>query len=958
MPQSTPHIREDLFQKQHAEAMQALLWALYIAKQNQAISDENKAAIRKLAAKHRAAFEKEQAFKDTYDAIEARLEQARSNEAINKAIDALKQYEKEYLEDLERKATRHKLSIFFALFMAIGCGATMAGSNFLMGVQYNWVANMAFLATVGLISLPIIMVVAMANWWLAVRAVPDLENMNRDPYKLSKRLLGEYKWWKAPLFALSIALIEIYNGIFFNFQEARHESEEGYARWYNSFPVRMLFYLTVFLASAIYAFFAFAATYDLGMGIFELLKVQGIIGGGGFTAAASTSVFFGILMAVPTYITMKTINFLSAKTWMDPNRGPLKTIEEIPGWKKPRFLGMNLKQIFIASALMIIISVGFITYAAADPLSAWLKMAGMTAGDGVGVFALVTVLVAFVGNIPFYVNSAANSFKQMFDPREQLNSKTGKWFPYIRFWNATLNALPAIVGVLAFMGVLGVSGPFALLLPVALNLFIAGAASYAANSTGAPTMYKFDAAKQISQYQLSCLDKLKEGQKIELYQDMRADQQLKIEYFGAQTYLHEGNPNAKMPALATALNQLFIKNVMFDSKDKQVLYQAFNEPFRKTAFRGLARTFSALAHSNVRYTNYLFPHDYLSRIEYYASEPIKRKLYDHALLGGGDAMSPYATMLGMHIPKKEQPKTLVIQDFIFGADATLFWKAYGVRSSDEQLAIIKNLNGQLRTDPQFQEKLMQHSKPETRKEVVKSIARIEYFHSTKLAEADKWRGAYRLFHKENYLQLNALTGFWGKNLIFPFILMADGVASMGSWALRRMSMGNAVAAPLNIYEYLTELADDETRKIYLCDVLCGYMMTPGTTTQQTDAAEKLRHIILGDIGISLTSDDAGEIKSGIVGLVFDVAASIPEVSERLKIALDNVEGKAVAPTLVDETTADDERLSTSSSPVEHGYSPSGGYAKSPLRTHTPVGSEDWVAYHSNRVSPEKIKTKR
>lgn len=888
MPDSS-NIREDMFQKQHAEAMQALIWALALVKARaQSLTLKEQQKIEAIKIQHKKALEDDTQLQAAMDAIDQRITNQIYDSDLNKAIDTLKKHEQEYLEDLERKATRHKLSLFFALFMAIGCGTTLAGSNFLMGVQYNWIANVGFLVTIAMISIPIVLVVSMANWWLGVRAVPDLENKNRDPYRLSKKLLGEYAGWKAPAFTVTMFLIEMYNALTYNFEQSDKEKREETKKrksWRNSLTMRFFWYLAVFLGAVIYGFFAFAATYNLGMGFLEVLRLYGLAGNSSlsFNAAAYTSAGFGILMAVPTYITMKVIYFISAKSWMDPDGGPIKIIEEVPGWDRPRLFGLNLKQLFIIAALMIVMAVGFMTYAAVDPLGAWFKLAGM--GSGANILATVTIAIAFIGNIPFYVNCAAKSFKQFFDPREQLESNNSKWFSGVRFWNATMNALPAIVGVLAFLGILGLSGPAALIVPVAVNVFIAAAASYFANSNGTPTMYQFDAAKQVSKYQLSQLSRLsqlKNGESLEQtpYEDMTPGQQLDVEYYGAEIYLKEYDATAKMPKLASALHQTLGPGLLNDSEDV-ALYQAFNQSFASGATQIFARTWSAFSHDNVRYTKYLFPYDYLSRIEHYGSDQVKQKLYEHALFGGKGRTAAYRGLLG--IGGVGTSRQVFTQDFLFGADAELFWKAYSVQDVKLQHETINRIPANIRKEPEVQERLMQHSRPETRKTLVAEIAKtnkinIPYLHDNNLDKVGKWKAAHKVFSKGG-------TRFGSENILFPAYLVIDSVVNMVSWAMRRLGLGRYIADPLDAYQYLSETADLQTRKTFLNDVLCGYMISKSTSSRHFNIAEKLRLIIDGDDTVKFSPAEISELKSGLVGRVFDIASTIPEIKSRLQNVL-------------------------------------------------------------------------
>lgn len=888
MTQDTGQIRENVFQRRHAEAMQALIWALSVK------NKEQQAQIEALHVKHKEALKEDAELQKVYraatKAVIAQLNQKISEDKFKEAVDEVIAYEKAYLEDLERKATRHKLSIFFAFFMALGCGTTIAGSNFLMGAEHGWIANIGFLSAVAIVSLPIIISVTMANWWLGVRAVADLENTNKDAYKILENKLGPYSKRKWILFAIGMLLIELYNGIWLNFKPSKTKK-----KYTVGIVLRGLLYGTVLLGSFIYAFFAFAATYNLGMGIFDFLITKGLATSGGFQTAAITSSFFGMLMAIPTYITMKIIYFVYGKNAVTEGEGPLDIINSIPGANKPGLFGLSLKHWFIICGALIIASVAFMTYAATAPLAAWLHLAGMA--TGAKPLATVIIAFAFVGNVPFFLGSAAKSFKQLFDPREQLKDSSSKWFPYIRFWNAVLNALPAVVGILAFCGLIALPGPWTLLLPIVLNFIISpagGVASYFANSNGTPTMYQFDPAKQLSKFHLRQLTKLGKGEELSgNYEALSPNVQLHAEYVGAKVYMDEASKGLSMPILAKSLHCVVSKNAdKLESDHKVALYNALTNP----PMNLLSRTYSFFIHDNVHYTQKIFPYDYLNRIEKFASNSAKERLYDAALEGGGNATLLYRNLLG----KGAVNQTFDIAELSLGSNAKLFWKSYSTKDTAEQERIIQNIPVNYRSQPQIQELLMKHSQPEVRKGLIVDMPQ----HGITLASKDGDQNiirylnnnlknpgefAYKHFHAENILESNLITGFLGKNLMFPVVLLCSAITSAAKYVARRIPfLAPIVAEPVDIYQYFTELADEKTRIKYLSDVLSGYI---DTYPSDKSAAISLQKIINGQGNVDFAEGEAGCLRSGTVGRVFALAGKIPSIKEKLLAALDRADAR-------------------------------------------------------------------
>lgn len=636
-------IKENLFQKSHADSMQALIWALTLLKEKHVyLSPDEKKAITELG---HARFDQETSLAAAYQSVLDNLENP-VQATIIKTINKLRLDEEAYQEDLARKATRHKLSLFFAFFFALGCGTTVAGSNFLMGASYGWTSNMGFLMALGLTALPIIACVSLANWWMVVRLVPDIENANEEPYlKVRKAMIallgkrfGEYSKYNALFYAIGIFFYEIWNALAYNFKQTVAQKEEAKNRTLKE-SVKLYFWRTVvFFGALIYAFFAYAATYKLGMGLFELFS-PGSTAGAGLATAGSwglpviMSAVAGIFMAIPTYMSMKTLYIRMASVWMDQIKGSTALIENIPGANSPDrwWFGKPLLFWFKIAAVAIIISIAFTTYAATDPLGAFFQGMGMAAGIA-GPLSIVTVAIAFIGNIPFYWHCTASTFAQNFDPREQLNASNSKLFPYVRFWNAVLNSIPVLVGVLAVFGVIGLTGPFApliMFLPIVLNVAVGAIASYGANCGGSKSMYQFDPAKQISEYQLAQLDALSFEQKIAPPKDLEGDNHLLAEYFGAYRIMYKKNAARELSPLASALQKVILNN-----KDKYPLSELeekmIHEAARPNAFtvitRSISRLFSAFYHDDRSYVSGLFGVDYLHRIQKFGSPALQERL--------------------------------------------------------------------------------------------------------------------------------------------------------------------------------------------------------------------------------------------------------------------------------------------------------------------------------------------
>jgi len=374
---------------------------------------------------------------------------------------------------------------------------------------------------------------------------------------------------------------------------------------------------------------------------------------------------------------MKTLYIRMANVWLDKVKGSTALVENIPGAKSTQrwWLGQPLLFWFKAAAVAIIISIAFTTYAATDPLGAFFQGMGMAENIATPL-AIATVATAFIGNIPFYWHCAASTFAQHFDPRERLNSTNSKLFPYIRFWNSLLNSIPVLVGVLAVFGVIGLSGPFApliMFLPIVLNLAVGAIASYGANCNGSKTMYLFDPAKQISKYQLAQLDALSFDTRVAPPKELNADDHLCAEYFGAYKIMLEGKATSQMPNLATALRNVILNDLEKHPVDNKVLYQAVTGSVTTKMSQLFVRAFSAIFHDNVRYTKSLFPVDYLNRIETYASEEVRGRLYDAALAGGDENTADYSALLA-------QPNTVTtLPNLVSGVHADLFWKAYSTK---------------------------------------------------------------------------------------------------------------------------------------------------------------------------------------------------------------------------------------------------------------------------------------
>jgi sterol desaturase/sphingolipid hydroxylase (fatty acid hydroxylase superfamily) len=879
-------IRESQFQKQHAEAMQALIWAI----SQDSISE---ATINEISRTHAKALEEEEELASAWALIIA--------QKPDDAIALLKQHEKDYHEDLNRKASRHKLSIFFALLFAIGCGATIAGSDFLIGLQYGWIKNIGFLSAIAILAFPIIGVVGLANWWLGVRSVPDLENQNKDPYLLLKNRFGEpNSLLKRVFFAVGIVGIEIYSALVINFKTPKKAEE-------NRSPFRYFWYLTALIAAVIYGFFAFAAIYNLGLGIHSFLMLKGVVGSDSLGAAAIGSAVAGIVAAVPTYMTMRIIYLLNAAKWFNEGEGPFDQIRKIPGWEEN-----NLLWKFGAAAVLIITGVAFTTYAAVTPFAHWLQVAGMT--TGVFPLAYATIAIAFIGNIPFYINTAARSFKQYYDPRQLLQNNNSKWFPYVRFWNATLNAIPAIVGVLAFFGMLGLSGPLALAIPVIVNVVVAAAASYFANSGGSPTMYQFDPAKQISKYQQLRLNQLKNLGELDatlypdfLYEDeletesasISIKDQLNMEFVGAYVYAYEADRAAKMPPLAIALHKA-VNGKSLSQVEQQLLYKNLTTSVLGRPSEAASRLGSAFFHSNVRYTNSVFPYDYLRRIEDFADDKIKKTLYDAAITeGNGIFCESFRSLLSIPLKSPGNVYKLKSNDYVLDNDAPLFWKAYDARESSEQRAIIHAMQG-ADQNKNVRELLLKHSKPEVRKELMKAKVGIDSLAHGYMTEKLSNQGnyAYQLFKKENRLELIPFAGFMLKNLAFPLVMVR--------YAYNQIFAN--VPFSMSFYNYLTEGADDNTRQQFICDVLMGYAAANDSKSQ---LATKLYNIIKNPEGEhTLDQEDLPQLRSGFLGRILQVCSTLPVVKMRLIDALDKCEAGVVKQRDWDAIPTDDEPTSS------------------------------------------------
>lgn len=876
-------ISQNLSQKQHVEAVQALIWAIHLLKKkqnNEQITAQELEQYRKLGLKHKAAFEQEPQLRGIYNQLNPDFEY---NPQAKTIAAELQKYEKDFLENLERKATRHKLSLFFAFFMALGCGTTLAGSNLLLAHEQGVLGVNAILFSLVIISFPIIAVVTMANWWLGVRDVFNLENKNKDPYHILKNRFGAYRWYKWPLFALGYILIELYNGLGLNLEE------DSKPRNYTiNKMLRVALNFTVLLGALIYAFFAFVTTFELGMGIFELLKTRGLASSSGFGAASGTSAGLGILMAIPTYITMKIIYFISARAMTTQGEGPSDIIDKIPNANlrttyKFRLFGRDfeipmptLKEKFYFGAFFVIASIGSQTWAATEPLAHWLSMAGMA--QGATILAGGLIGLAFIGNIPFFFTSAAKSFKQMYDPLEKLKFANNKWFPYIRFWNAVFNAIPAVVGFMAILGVASLN-PFAFIaLTIIGNVILSyasGEASYYANSNGSPDMYQFDPVKQRTQYNLAQLEELSHDRKAYLSgEELTADEQLETEYLGAKSYSEQKSDKGEiaMPRLTNSLYRVLTRDKL-EARHQVSLYQALVHP---PVTRYFTRLFSAIFHGNARYTQYVFPYDYLSRVERFASDEVKSGLYDAAFVGGGLEAAWHKEILS---GVKPDLSTDYLDRFTRGPVAALFWKAYSVKSAKEQIAISHNLS-RYQYEPLFADQILKHSRPEARDQIYGSQLKDTapgFAVSNSVA-------CYQAFTSANYWSLNWPTmSFWVNNLSFPFVMLMSGMRAVFSVAAQYIPvLGYLSTDEVSVHQFYSELASDEARKTYLSNVLEEHLKTHSSDTE----ARVLMNIIKDAAYVGqFDQNKSSSLTSGLVGMVFSLAGAIPSVRSRLEGAL-------------------------------------------------------------------------